>query len=335
MSSDSSRSRSPARSPNLFQDWKLDTGHWHRQNVVPTANRNLHFFSGCRLLSSTPSRLRVHRENQPERHVQHRHEEADLRAGRRLERARPGRPLRSSTVRRERQRVEDVERIAGCCRRSAAPCTVRWILSSFQPKFWPLSRTWPASANSTRRTGPAMLIRYSALNSRLLLPPRTMPGRRVARPDGADVEAADAVFAAEIQPLVNRQHRVCCRTAGCTRAGAEAERGPAVERDVPDAFDARVDEVGVAAEPGDVERQRVARAAGREDRLVDRVVDPARRILLIVRLPPRPISSESCRNGLRCSTREIVVERVQVLDLDALAGCSSRTSARTVPIWKP
>ena len=38
-------------------------------------------------------------------------------------------------------------------------------------------------------------------------------GDRVARADGADVEAADAVFAAEEQLLEDRQRRSCCRTA--------------------------------------------------------------------------------------------------------------------------
>ena len=57
-----------------------------------------------------------------------------------------------------------------------------------------------------------MLIRYSALNSRLLLPPMTKPGRRVARTDAADVETADAVLAAEEQPLENRQHLGARRT---------------------------------------------------------------------------------------------------------------------------
>src|SRR3954471_19134383 len=36
------------------EHWELETGNWKlRQNVEPTANRNLNFFSGCRLLSST------------------------------------------------------------------------------------------------------------------------------------------------------------------------------------------------------------------------------------------------------------------------------------------
>ena len=38
--------------------------------------------------------------------------------------------------------------------------------------------------------------------------------------------------------------------------------------------------------------------------------------LLIVRLPPSPISSESCRNGLRCDQLGRVVDRVQVRHLD-------------------
>src|SRR4029079_2650466 len=36
------------------EHWELETGNWKlRQNVDPTAKRNLYFFSGCRLLSST------------------------------------------------------------------------------------------------------------------------------------------------------------------------------------------------------------------------------------------------------------------------------------------
>src|SRR3954471_4754830 len=36
------------------EHWELETENWKpRQNVEPTAKRNLNFFSGCRLLSST------------------------------------------------------------------------------------------------------------------------------------------------------------------------------------------------------------------------------------------------------------------------------------------
>ena len=50
-----------------------------------------------------------------------------------------------------------------------------------------------------------MLIRYSALTEQALVAADDQPGRRIARADAADVEAADAVFAAEEQLLEDRQ----------------------------------------------------------------------------------------------------------------------------------
>src|SRR5262245_64881708 len=46
------------------------------------------------------------------------------------------------------------------------------VTSSFHAKCSPTLRTWPASKKSTMRTWLMIEIRYSALNKRLLLPPR-------------------------------------------------------------------------------------------------------------------------------------------------------------------
>ena len=123
-----------------------------------------------------------------------------------------------------------------------------------------------------------MGIRYSALNSRLLLPPICTPDDRVARRDRPDVEPADAVFAAEEDLLEDRERRACGRTAGCIRPRA---RKP---NDVRCGLAACTRSPRPAAcmnfvlppRPGDVERQREAPAGRREDRVVDRVVDVAR-----------------------------------------------------------
>ena len=56
---------------------------------------------------------------------------------------------------------------------------------------------------------------------------------------------------------------------------AHAERQPVGLLEEPHALDHRLVEVGVAAEAGEVDRRGEALAAGREDRLVDRVVDVA------------------------------------------------------------
>ena len=77
---------------------------------------------------------------------------------------------------------------------------------------------------------------------------------------------------------------------------AHAERHPAVLLQEPDAFERRLEEVGVAAEPGEIDRRREAPAGGREDRLVDRVVDEARRDLaddpLAVRADQQRVAQE-------------------------------------------
>ena len=56
---------------------------------------------------------------------------------------------------------------------------------------------------------------------------------------------------------------------------AHAERHPVVLLQIPDALEHRLVEVGVAAEAGEIDRRGEALAGGREDRLVDRVVDDA------------------------------------------------------------
>ena len=122
-----------------------------------------------------------------------------------------------------------------------------------------------------------MVICSSRLKSRLLLPPSTRPVTGSDGPMRADVESADAVFAAEEQLLEDRQ----CVEPGervdvfDLRAHAERQRGVLLPE--PHALEHRLVEVGVAAEAGEIDGRREALALGREDRLVDRVVDEARR----------------------------------------------------------
>ena len=93
----------------------------------------------------------------------------------------------------------------------------------------------------------------------------------------ADVEPADAVLAAEEELLEDRQLRRAAERVDVLDLRAHAERQRGVLPPEPDALDDRLVEVGVAAEAGEVDRGGEALAAGREDRLVDRVVDDARR----------------------------------------------------------
>src|SRR5439155_14130097 len=103
--------------------------------------------------------------------------------------------------------------------------------------------------------------------------------RRILRSDAADVEAADAVLAALEQLLENRQLARTRKRVDVFVLAAQTERQPVRLVHVPHAFDERLVEVRVAAEAGEIERRGEALAGRREDRLVHRVVDEARRHL--------------------------------------------------------
>ncbi len=88
---------------------------------------------------------------------------------------------------------------------------------------------------------------------------------------------------------------------------------PAGLLQVPDALDHRLVEVRVAAEPGQVDRRREALAGRREDRLVDRVVDEARRDLAddaLAALAERAASRAGtgcCASDRRIDGRAVVI----------------------------
>ena len=69
-----------------------------------------------------------------------------------------------------------------------------------------------------------------------------------------------------------------------------------------DGLGARLDEVGVAAQAGEVARERQAAAVLGKIGLSTVLNTKLGTTLLIVRSPPCPMSSESCRNGLLSST---------------------------------
>src|SRR6185295_14586507 len=99
------------------------------------------------------------------------------------------------------------------------------------------------------------------------------PGLRILRADGADVEASDAVLAAQEQLLEDRQFFRPAEGMDVLELPAEAERHPAVLSEVPDALEHRLVEVGIAAQTGQIDRQRIAAPGGRRDRIVDRIVN--------------------------------------------------------------
>ena len=67
-------------------------------------------------------------------------------------------------------------------------------------------------------------------------------------------------------------------------------------------FEPRLDEVGVAAEAGEVDRERQARPEFGKIGLSTVLWTKLGVTLLIVRSPPSPISSESRRNGIALQT---------------------------------
>src|SRR5262249_36264612 len=129
--------------------------------------------------------------------------------------------------------------------------------------------------NQTNRAGDRNLL--FDVEQQALVAAEHEPCRRVLRPDGADVEAADAVLTAKEQLLENRQiERLLRERVDVLELPAHAERQARRLMDVPDAFEERLPEVGVAAEAGEVNRRGEALPRRRKDRLVDRVVDVRR-----------------------------------------------------------
>ena len=124
-----------------------------------------------------------------------------------------------------------------------------------------------------------MLMFCSTLNSRLLLPPSTRPviGSvgpivRMSKPRtlySPPRNSFSKIGSWKVPPIG-------LMNSSCPR---EAERHPAVLPPEVDALEHRLVEVRVAAEAGQVDRGREPLAGGREDRLIDGVVDDARRDL--------------------------------------------------------
>ena len=83
-------------------------------------------------------------------------------------------------------------------------------------------------------------------------------------------------------------------------------------------FGPRIHEVRVAAEARPIHRQRVARSGGREDRVIDRVVDEARSDLADGPLAALADEQRIREERIAGEHERISVERVEVLDLDLL-----------------
>src|SRR5580765_157887 len=196
--------------------------------------------------------LRVVGEDQSERHVEDGHEEADLKAGGRLE------VLPREVLPRHVQGV-------GLSQRHEEP-----VLGG-RPGLY---LAGVVEQNRAHRSGNRNLLFDVEQQALVAAQNDAVVGLRT---DGADVEAADAVFAAKEQLLEDRQFgRRIRERANEFGLRAHAERQPAAVLQVHHAFEHRLVVVRVAADTGEIDRRGEPLAGRREDRLIDRVVDVRR-----------------------------------------------------------
>ena len=243
--------------------------------------------------------LRIVVEDQPERHVEHGHEEPDLDAGRRLEGAAlaDGHELRRRRVRDRRAEAPRWDRPG------SAPAGIDRLHDVFLPRE-PLAgaRTWPASKNRIARTGPAIVMACSTLKSRLLLPPSTRP---VTGSDGPMLRMSKprTVYS----PPRNSFSKIGSGSEPSnwwmySTWRANAERHARVLLPEIHALERRLVEADVAAKPGQIERRVKRRPDVGKIGLSTVLWTMLGVILLMMRSPPWPMSSESCRNGFRRRT---------------------------------
>ena len=124
------------------------------------------------------------------------------------------------------------------------------------------------------------------------------------------------VLAAEIQRLGNRQRRRRCVRPDVFDLRAIADRHAAVERLELRVLEPRLQEVGVAADAGEVDRGGEALARVREDRVVDRVVDEARRDLADRALAALTQQQRIAQVRVALHQLRRVVDRIEIRDLD-------------------
>src|SRR5207249_4454382 len=141
-----------------------------------------------------------------------------------------------------------------------------------------------------------------------LVPAEHDARRRILGPDGANVEPADRVLAAQEQLLENRQLRGSGKRVDVGDLPAHAERETAAVLQIGDAFEQRLVVVRVAAEAGQVDRGCDALARGREDRLIDRVVDVGGYYLADDPLPVRTLKQRVGKEGIAREHGRLLIE---------------------------
>src|SRR4051812_1252119 len=293
--------------------WRLEACSERRSHREP----ELVLLFGLEVVVEHARTRRVHREDQPERHVQHRHEEPDFGARRDLERGDLVDRDRDARQRvaQERQNLEHVARE----RRQAA-----WrhlACEGFLPRE--VLALVPNLAGVGKQDEPHRARdadQILGVEQQALVAADDQLRCRIARADAADIEAANAVFAPEEQFLENRQLLRAAVRRDVLHRRAEPDRGAVSLLLVPDGFCLGIDKVAVPAQAGKIERRGETPTCGREDRVVDRVVDVARTDLADAPLPPLIEQQRVCQERIVrvAERRRLQVRGVQVLDADVL-----------------
>src|SRR6185312_13145972 len=201
----------PQRAPNTSSERRT-----HREPELPLLLR-------LQVVVEHVAPRRIHRKNQPERHVQHRHEEADFRSGRRLERirfaddVRPDRQLYPSQWIRDYTNGVDERRIQRARRR---PEEYRLLPREMLADVAHLPGI--EEQHQTHRAGDVNQV--FGIEQEALVAADRNAGDFIARGHRPDVETADAVLATQENLLEDRQHPgVAVRTQVFPRR-SESER---------------------------------------------------------------------------------------------------------------
>src|SRR2546425_3104315 len=223
-------------------------------------------FLGLQLVVEHARALRIVGEDQPERDVQHRHEEPNLQASRGLEVS-----PREVLSREERRLPRQAQRDEGGWRlQFRSRLHLPGIVKDHEA-YW-------------AGDGDELLD----VEQQALVAAKDQPGVWILGADRSDVEAAHAVLTALEELRENRQLLRPRERVDVLVLRAEAEREAAGLFQVPHALDRRGVVIGVAAEAREIDRRRVPAAGRRKNRVGHRGVGDARRHLAGVPLTALP-----------------------------------------------
>src|SRR5437667_10134522 len=214
-------------------------------------------FLGLELVVEHARALRIVGEDQPERDVQHRHEEPNLQASRGLE-VSPRKVL-----------SRDERRLPGQAQRDEGG----WRLK-LRPRLH-----LPGIVKDHEAYGAGDGDELLDVEQQALVAAKDEPGNWILGTDRSDVEAAHGVLTAHEQLRENRQLLRPRERVDVLVLRAEAEREAAGLFQVPHALDRWLVVVGIAAEARKIERRCVPAAGRRKNGVVHRVVDDAWRHL--------------------------------------------------------